>query len=200
MRRVSSLWIVASIAAACTATAGLAGCHHEVTAQDAMDTASDVGSAAVRTYMDGVDAVIDFGTDLSAALKDGDLSAIKSVGATRVVVRDAASGEEFATVTDQDAIGTAFKAFSSGWGVAPKLEIEGLTPEYQLELWQKETVKLGKAKDRVAEVQVATITTYAGSDVITVSLGKGKALKGVLSVNLTAPDAASVDALRALAG
>lgn len=200
MRRVSSLWVIASVAVACAATAGLTGCHHEVTARDAMDTASDVGSAAVRTYMDGVDAVIDFGTDLSTALKDGDLSAIKSIGATRVVARDAASGEELATVTDRDAIDTAFKAFSSGWGVAPKLEVKDLAPEYQLELWQKETVKLGKAKDRVAEVQVATITTYAGSDVITVGLGKGEALKGVLSVNLTAPDAASVDALRALAG
>lgn len=186
-------------AAGIAAALVLSGCHHEVTAQDAVETASDVGSAVVGAYRDGVDAVMDFGVDLGAAVKDGDLSAIESVGATRVVVRDAASGEELATVTDQDTITEALRAFSGAWRVASKRETEKLAPEYQLELWQKETVKLGQSEDRVAEVQACTITTYAGSNVIAIGLGKGEALGGALSVNLTAPDAASVDTLRALA-
>lgn len=187
-------------ASALAVVLGLVGCHHEVTAQDAMDTASDVGSAAIGAYMDGVDAVKDFGIDLGAAVKKGDLSAIESIGATRVVVRDAATGEELTTVTDQDAIAKAFQAFSGTWGLARKLDSDGLTPEYELELWQKETIKLGQSEDRVAEVQAATITTYVGSNIITVGLGKGEALGGVLSVNLTAPDTATLDALRGLAG
>ena len=199
MRRFSSLLVVSATAALCMVTAGLAGCHHDVTAQDAVDTASDVGSAAVGAYMDGVDAVIDFGTDLGAAVQDGDLSAIESIGATRVVVRDATTGDELKTVTDQDAIAGAFKGFSVKWELTRRSETKGLTPEYELELWQKETVKLGQSEDRVAEVQACTITTYVGSNAITVSLGKGEVLNSALSVSLVAPDAASVDALRSLA-
>ena len=200
MRRSQGFMVASATVAICIAMTGLAGCHHEVTAQDAMDTASDVGSAAIGAYMDGVDAVRDFGIDLGAAVKDGDLSAIESIGATRVVVRDASTGEELKTVTDQDAIATAFRAFSGTWGLAGKRDTKDLAPEYEFELWQKETVKLGQSEDRVAEVQAATITTYAGSDIITVGLGKGEALGGALSVNLTAPDATSLDTLRSLAG
>ena len=200
MRRVSGFRIVFAVCALCMMTTGLAGCHHDVTAQDAVDTASDVGSAAVGAYMDGVDEVIDFGTDLGAAVQDGDLSAIESIGATRVVVRDASTGDELKTVTDQDVISSAFKGFSGKWKLARRSETKDLTPEYALELWQKETVKLGQSEDRVAEVQACTITTYTGSNAITVSLGKGEVLNGALSVSLVAPDAASVDALRSLAG
>ena len=199
MRRVSSVWVVFTVAAVCIVTAGLVGCHHDVTAQDAVDTASDVGSAAVGAYMDGVDAVVDFGTDLGAALQDGDLSAIESVGTTRIVTRDASTGDELKTVTEQTAIADALKGFSGKWKLVRRSEVEGLTPEYSFELWQKETVKLGQSEDRVAEVQACTITTYVDSNAITVSLGKGEALGGVLSVSLIAPDAASVDALRSLA-
>ena len=199
MRRVSSVWVISTVAAVCMVTAGLVGCHHDVTAQDAVDTASDVGSAAIGAYMGGVDAVIDFGTDLGAAVQDGDLSAIESVGATRVIARDTASGDELKTVTDQVAIADALKGFSGKWKPARRSEVEDLMPEYALELWQKETVKLGQSEDRVAEVQACTITTYIDSNAITVSLGKGEALGGALSVSLIAPDAASVDALRSLA-
>ena len=199
MRRVSSVCVVSTAAAVCMMTAGLVGCHHDVTAQDAVDAASDVGSAAVGAYMDGADAVVDFGTDLGAALHDGDLSAIESVGTTRVIAHDASTGDELKTVTDQAAITDALKGFSGKWKLVRRSEVEGLTPEYELELWQKETVKLGQSEDRVAEVQACTITTYAGSNTITVSLGKGEALGGALSVSLIASDAASVDALRSLA-
>ena len=197
MRWVSSMLFVSVVAAVCAA--GLAGCHHDVTAQDAVDAASDVGSAAVGAYMDGVDAVVDFGTDLGAALQDGDLSAIESIGTTRIVTRDASTGDELKTVTDQAVIADALKDFSGKWELVRRSEVEGLTPEYSFELWQKETVKLGQSEDRVAEVQACTITTYVGSNAITVSLGTGEALDGVLSVNLVASDAAAIEALRSLA-
>ena len=200
MRWGSGFRVISVIAITCAAMTGLAGCHHDVTAQDAVDTASDVGSAVVGAYADGVDAVVDFGTDLGAALQDGDLSAIESIGATRVVARDAATGGELKTVTDQAAIADALKSLSGNWKLARRSEVEDLAPEYAFELWQKETVKLGQSEDRVAEVQACTITTYDGSNAITVSLGKGEALGGALSVSLVASDAASVDALRSLAG
>lgn len=176
---------------------GTTACSHDVSAQDAADTATDVGSAAASAYMDGVDALIDFGTDLGKAVKEGDLSKIRSIGATRVVATDASTGEELKTVTDSDAIKAAFAGFGQKWQLSDGTD--GLTPEYKLQIWANETIKLGDAKDRTAEAQVCTFTTYQGSNVVTVALGKGEALKGALSVDLTAPDAASVDALRALA-
>ena len=202
MRRIFGISAASAgvVAAALAGALGLAACSHDVTAQDAVDTSTDVGSTAVDTYMDGVDALIDFGTDLGAAVNEGDLSAIESIGATRVVVRDAATGEELKTVTDQGAISAAFKGFSAKWGVAGKSDVADLTPEYTLELWQKETVKLGESGDRAAEVRASTLTTYRDSNLLTVSLGKGEALDGALSVNLAAPDAAALDGLRALAG
>ena len=172
----------------------LTACNGSVSAQDVADTSQDVGSKVVDTYLNGVDALTQFGRDLGQALSDGDLSAISAETFTCIVVRDAATGEELAEVSDKDAIDAAFAGFSDVGADSISASADGLTPEYELELWQKQTVKLGESPDRVADMRAGSITTYQGSDVVTLKVGEGK----ILSADVTVPTE-TAEALRALA-
>ena len=172
----------------------LTACNGSVSAQDVVDTSHDVGGKVVDTYLDGVDALTQFGEDLGKAIASGDLSAISAETFTRIVVRDATTGEELAEASDKDIIDAAFAGFSDLGPDAISASSDSLTPEYELELWQKETIKLGESPDRVADVRTGSITTYQGSDVVTLKVGGGK----ILSADVTVP-ANTTEALRSLA-
>ena len=193
MRRLAHLHASMAVIAA-LGVGALTACNGSVSAQDVVDTTQDVGGKVVDTYLDGIDALTQFGEDLGQAIADGNLSAISAEKFTRIIVRDATTGEELAEVSDKDTIDTAFAGFSDVSADAISASSDSLSPEYELELWQKLTVKLGESPDRVADVRAGSITTYQGSDVVTLKVGEGK----LLSVDVTVP-AETAEALRALA-
>ena len=109
---------------------------------------------------------------------------------SRAVVRDAATGDVVAEVTDQPRIEAAFAPFSSENGLTSKPEN---AEEYLIEVWQPTTVKLGEDAADAEEVQILEVITYRDSNVVTLT---------VTPLDLTLhldTSAGTADALRALA-
>ena len=107
------------------------------------------------------------------------------------MVRDAATGEVIAEVTDQPTIEAAFAPFSSENGLTSKPEN---AEEYLIEVWQPTTVKLGEDAADAEEIQILEVITYRDSNVVTLT---------VTPLDLTLhldTSAGTADALRALAG
>lgn len=109
---------------------------------------------------------------------------------SRAVVRDAATGDVVAEVTDQPTIEAAFASFSSENGLTSKPEN---AEEYLIEVWQPTTVKLGEDAADAEEIQILEAITYRDSNVVTLT---------VTPLDLTLhldTSAGTADALRALA-
>lgn len=142
---------------------------------------------------DATDSPVDSLTDLveNAVEAADQLKDVEWDKLSRAVVRDAATGEVVAEITDQPTIETAFAPFSSENGLASKPEN---AEEYLIEVWQPTTVKLGEDAADAEEIQILEVITYRDSNVVTLT---------VTPLDLTLhldTSAGTADALRALAG
>ena len=118
------------------------------------------------------------------------LSSVEWGKVSRLVVKDATSGEVVREVTDQAEIERAFAALSEENGLATK---PGEPAEYTFELWQPETQKAGQSAADLDEIKVLEVTTYEGSTVVTLEMSTIG-----LKLHISSQDTA--DSLRALAG
>ncbi|MBM6699856.1 hypothetical protein H7U32_05925 [Bifidobacterium pullorum subsp. saeculare] len=107
---------------------------------------------------------------------------------TRLVVKDAATGETVRETTDQRAIDRIFDPLLNENKLVSKPESPA---EYVVELWQPETRKLGQSADDLKEYKAVTVTTYRDSPVVAIMVVPVK-----LRLCLSSPSTA--DALRAL--
>lgn len=120
----------------------------------------------------------------------GALSSVEWGKVSRLVVKDAASGEVAREMTDQNEIERAFAPLSDENGLASAPEEPA---EYIFELWQPETQKAGQSADALEEVKVLEATTYEGSPVVTLEMTP-------IGLRLHISSQAAADSLRALAG
>ena len=109
---------------------------------------------------------------------------------SRLVVRDAQTGEVVRELTDQDQIEGAFDPLSDENGLAAEPDADA---EYAFELWQPETQKLGQDAADLDEVKVLEVTTYEGSPVVELEVSP-------IGLRLHLTSRAAADSLRALAG
>lgn len=167
MRNLKAAALLAALAASLT----LPGCFGLPVVSDVVDQAESLASSA----QDAADA----------------LSSIDFTKESRLVVKDAATGEVLRELTDQAEIEQAISTLSGANGLAGTPDAPA---EYVLELWQPETVKLGRGEGSTDEVKVLELTTYQGSSVVTLEVSPIG-----LSLNLDAAEGAA-DSLRALAG
>lgn len=127
--------------------AGTAPSAADAETDAAQGAGADAAQDAAQGSSDSFDAAV--GVDFSDA--------------TRVVIRDAATGEQLAEVTDPSAMTEAFAPFSGEQGIS-------LTPdapeEYRFEVWQRETDESGDVEPDGDEFEAYEITTYQGSDTI----------------------------------
>lgn len=123
--------------------------------------------------------------ELAEALSDVEWGKV-----SRLVVRDAESGEVVREVTDQAEIERAFGPLSEENGLAAEPDEPA---EYVFELWQPETQRLGQDAADLDEVKACEVTTYEGSPVVTVEVSP-------IGLRLHVSSQAAADALRALAG
>ena len=141
---------------------------------------------------DTTDSPVDSLTDLveNAVEAADQLQDVEWDKLSRAVVRDAATGDVVAEVTDQPTIEAAFAPFSSENGLTSKPEN---AEEYLIEVWQPTTVKLGEDAADAEEIQILEVITYRDSNVVTLTVTP---LDLTLHLDTSADTA---DALRALA-
>ena len=108
---------------------------------------------------------------------------------SRLVVKDAKTGETMREVTDQAEIEKAFASLSDENSLAEEPDTGA---EYVFELWQPETQKLGQSAGDLEEVKACEVTTYEGSPVVTIEVG-------LIDLRLSISSQATADSLRALA-
>lgn len=119
----------------------------------------------------------------------GTLSSVEWGKVSRLVVKDAASGEVVREVTDQGEIERAFAPLSDGNGLASAPEEPA---EYIFELWEPETIKAGQDASDVKEYKGLEATTYEGSPVVTLEMSP-------IGLRLHISSQAAADSLRGLA-
>lgn len=119
----------------------------------------------------------------------GTLSSVEWGKVSRLVVKDAASGEVVREVTDQGEIEQAFAPLSDENGLASAPEEPA---EYIFELWQPETIKAGQDASDVKEYKGLEATTYEGSPVVTLEMSS-------IGLRLHISSQAAADSLRGLA-
>lgn len=169
----------------------LSGCSVSTDDPAFSDAIGTVAGAVSR----GLDAAGSALSDASSAVGDLDLGSFSATNTTKLVVRDASTDEEVATVTDEAAIAKALSGFGTleGWGISATHPAQSRA-EYRIEFWQRATVRLGEDPEKVGEVSFGSVVTYQDSSLLTFET-RG----GLLSVNLEAP-ASAADGLRSLAG
>ena len=118
------------------------------------------------------------------------LSGIEWGKVSRLVVRDAQTGEVVRELTDQDTIEGTFDPLSDENGLATEPDAGA---EYAFELWQPETQKAGQDASDLDEVKVLEVTTYEGSPVVGLEVSP-------IGLRLYLTSQAAADSLRALAG
>ena len=148
----------------------LTGCFGLPSPSDIADQAEDVASQAQEL------------ADTLSGVEWGKVS--------RLVVRDAQTGEVVRELTDQDQIESAFDPLSDENGLAAEPDAGA---EYAFELWQPETQKLGQSAADLDEVKVLEVTTYEGSPVVGLEVSP-------IGLRLYLTSQAAADSLRALAG
>lgn len=120
----------------------------------------------------------------------GTLSDVEWGKVSRLVVKDAASGEVVREVTDQGEVERAFVSLSNENGLTSSPDEPA---EYVFELWQPETQKAGQSADDLEEVKVLEATTYEGSPAVTLEMSP-------IGLRLHISSQAAADSLRSLAG
>ena len=167
-RRIAALALVAALSLSLAGCFGLGEKVDE--AQSLADSLTDMAENA---------------TEVAQTLEDIDWG--KTV---RAVVRDAATGEELAEITDQAQIDEIFSPLSQVNGMAPTPDAP---EEYVVEIWEPEAIKLGQSADDVGEYKGLEVVTYEGSDVVTLTV-----VPIDLSINL-ASEGGVAEAIRELA-
>ena len=119
----------------------------------------------------------------------GTLSSVEWGQVSRLVVKDAASGEVVREVTDQGEIEQAFAPLSDENGLASAPEEPA---EYIFELWEPETIKAGQDASDVKEYKGLEATTYESSPVVTLEMSP-------IGLRLHISSQAAADSLRGLA-
>lgn len=119
----------------------------------------------------------------------GTLSSVEWGKVSRLVVKDAASGEVVREVTDQGEIEQAFAPLSDENGLASAPEEPA---EYIFELWEPETIKAGQDASDVKEYKGLEATTYESSPVVTLEMSP-------IGLRLHISSQAAADSLRGLA-
>lgn len=119
----------------------------------------------------------------------GTLSSVEWGKVSRLVVKDASSGEVVSEVTDQGEIEQAFAplSYENGLASAPEEPVECI-----FELWEPETIKAGQSASSLEEVEVLEATTYEGSPVVTLEMSP-------IGLRLHISSQAAADSLRGLA-
>lgn len=117
------------------------------------------------------------------------LSSVEWGKVSRLVMRDANTGEVVRELTDQQEIEGVFELLSDANGLAA--EPDG-GAEYVFELWQPETQRLGQDANDLDEVEVLEVTTYEGSPVVELEVSP-------IGLRLHITSQAAADALRSLA-
>ena len=148
----------------------LTGCFGLPSPSDIADQAEDVASQAQEL------------ADTLSGVEWGKVS--------RLVVRDAQTGEVVRELTDQAQIEGAFEPLSGENGLATEPDADA---EYVFELWQPETQKAGQDASDLDEVKVLEVTTYEGSPVVGLEVSP-------IGLRLYLTSQSAADALRALAG
>ena len=168
----------------------LSGCSLS-TDDPALSDAIDAVNGAISQGLGAAGSAL---SDASSAVADVDLGSFTATNTTKLVVRDAASEAEIATITDEAAIKKALSGFGtlSGWGVSATHPAQSQA-EYRIEFWQRATVKFGEDPEKVGEVSFGSVVTYQDSSLLTFET-RG----GLISVNLEAP-ASAAEGLRSLA-
>lgn len=168
----------------------LSGCSLS-TDDPAFSDAIDAVNGAISQGLSAAGSALN---DASSALADLDLGSFSASNTTKLVIRDAASDAEIATITDEAAITKALSGFGtlSGWGVSTTHPAQSLA-EYRIEFWERATVKFGEDPEKVGEVSFGSVITYKDSSLLTFET-RG----GLISINLEAP-ASAADGLRSLA-
>ncbi|HJG37799.1 hypothetical protein [Enorma phocaeensis] len=85
---------------------------------------------------------------------------------SKLVVRNAETGEEIALITDQALIEDAVSGLSDINSVAAEPDA---SPEYVVEVWQPETIRFGETEPS-GDTCVLELTTYQDSDVVGLSV------------------------------
>lgn len=164
--------LIVPLLAACLFLSGCTGALSldEDSIQDAANTAAETATNLADSAEDTTDAA-----EMLAGLEFDNTS--------RVVVLDAKTGKTIREITDQTAIVEALSPLSQENSIA-------LTPdspkEYIFEFWGPETVKAGQDPSDVSDVKLLEITTYQGSDAITINM----VVLGGISLSMTPPDGA----------
>ena len=140
----------------------------------------------------GPDEIADQAEDVASQAQElaDTLSNVDWGKVSRLVVRDAQTGEVARELTDQDQIEGAFDPLSDENGLAAEPDADA---EYTFELWQPETQKLGQDAADLDEVKVLEVTTYEGSPVVELEVSP-------IGLRLHLTSRAAADSLRALAG
>ena len=119
----------------------------------------------------------------------GTLSSVEWGKVSRLVVKDASSGEVVREVTDQGEIEQAFAPLSdeNSLASAPEEPVECI-----FELWQPETIKAGQDASDVKEYKGLEATPDEGSPVVTLEMSP-------IGLRLHISSQAAADSLRGLA-
>lgn len=167
-----SVLLIVPLLAACLFLSGCTGALSldEDSIQDAANTAAETATNLADSAEDATNAA-----EMLAGLEFDNTS--------RMVVLDAKTGKTIKEITDQTAIVEALSPLSQENSIA-------LTPdspkEYIFEVWGPETVKAGQDPSDVSDVKLLEITTYQGSEAITINM----VVLGGISLSMTPPDGA----------
>lgn len=134
------------------------------------------------------DSLLDMAEDATKIAED--LQDVEWGKLSRAVVRNAATGDVVAEITDQPTIEAAFEPLSKVNGIAPKPEEP---EEYIIEVWQPSTIKLGEDSSDTYEIQALEVITHEGSEVVTLTVSPIS-----LTINLVSTED-TTSALRVLA-
>lgn len=173
----------------------LAGCTFATDPNDGSPALDDTEQTASDAANDLASALEGMQDDLAGMLGDihdsaNEADAVSDLGkAERITLTDARTGEIVAVCEDANAIASLVSSFDlPSWRSA---EEPSEAAEYTASFQQRATAKLGENVEDVENIELCTLTTYEGSDVIALSTGST-----TLHVHVPATDAT---ALRSLA-
>ena len=158
----------------------LSGCFATSTIEDTAKDIADVATSAA----DAAQGLADSATEWADALKSIDAGKI-----SRMVVIDAQSGATIAEITDQPTVEQVIAPLSGMNGLAGEPDAPA---EYRFEIWQPRTVLTGETADDAEDVKVLELATFAGSDVIKMTIT-------LINLSICFDSPATAEELRALA-
>lgn len=189
--------LAAGALACCLALGGcgffdLASNAFSQTGDAASQDVSDALADAAQGLSDAQEQIANTPADIAREFDDVDAS---SWG--KAVVIDAATGAILGETTDKALLQRAFSGFSGAWDLASDEAMDAAGPAlYTIELWTKETTKLGDDPADAADIKACSFTVYRDSD----RIARLEVLDGnFISLNFIARTEGAVDGLKELA-